>query len=75
MVPYEEIVIDFIGTLTRKRFVLMIVDSATKTLEAIPMRTITAKNVAENLFFKNLLQKTSSNIHHASRNSKNYQIG
>ena len=52
-VPYEEIVIDFIGPLTKtrngKRFVLMIVDSATRTLEAIPMRTMAAKNVAENL--------------------------
>ena len=52
-VPYEEIVIDFIGPLTKtrngKRFVLMIVDSATRSLEAIPMRTMAAKNVAENL--------------------------
>jgi hypothetical protein len=36
-------------TKTGKRFVLMIVDSATRALEAIPMRNMAAKNVAENL--------------------------
>ena len=51
--PHEELVIDFIGpmekTKTGKRFALVIVDSATRAIEVIPMRNKSAKNVAENL--------------------------
>ncbi len=53
-VPFERIGMDLIGPLERSawgyRFALVLVDYATRYPEAVPLRTISAKSVAEALF-------------------------
>ncbi len=53
-VPFESIGMDLIGPLERYargyRFALVLVDYATRYLEAVPLRSISAKSVAEALF-------------------------
>ena len=51
--PFERVSVDFLGPLKRtkrgNRFVLLFVDHATRYAEAVAMRTMTAKRVAEEL--------------------------
>ncbi len=53
-VPFERIGIDLIGPLERSarvyRFALVLVDYATRYPEAVPLRSISAKSIAEALF-------------------------
>ncbi len=53
-VPFERICMDLIGPLERSargyRFALVLVDYATQYPEAVPLRSISAKSVAEALF-------------------------
>lgn len=53
-VPFERIDMDIIGPLDRStqgyRFVLVIIDYATRYPEAVPLRNISAKSVAQALF-------------------------
>ena len=53
-IPFERIAMDIVGPLDRSsrgyRFVLVIVDYATRYPEAVPLRSISAKSVAQALF-------------------------
>ena len=51
--PFERIAMDIVGPLPRSRsgnrFILVICDYATRYPEAVPLRTIDAENIAEEL--------------------------
>ncbi|GFO05646.1 scan domain-containing protein 3 [Plakobranchus ocellatus] len=52
--PFSRVVIDLVGPLpvssNRYEYILTVVDVATRFADAVPLRSITAKNVGENLF-------------------------
>ncbi|GFO14504.1 gypsy retrotransposon integrase-like protein 1 [Plakobranchus ocellatus] len=52
--PFSRLVIDLVGPLpvssNRYEYILTVVDVATRFADAVPLRSITAKNVGENLF-------------------------
>ena len=53
-IPFERVAMDLIGPFDRStqgyRFVLVLVDYATRYPEAVPLRNISAKSVAQALF-------------------------